>query len=128
MSENVTTETTKHDVGDGCMMTDSEIAEETGLSRQAVRKRRLAGKVGAELLEPAQDKAAASGSAWTIFKRLWADAEEEGFSGGVSCGITFTAADQKKWKANGYRSNHGEFVTPNGGHADWLPKPRGWTI
>ena len=115
MSEHQQAETTKYDVGNGRMMTIAEIAELTTISRQGIRKRLNNGVIGADLLEPAQDRASGVASNWAIFKQRWADAEEQGLS-----------EEQKKWKANGYQ-NGGLYITPTGAWPDYLgpfPSPK----
>ncbi len=100
----------KYDIGEGKMATIADIAKQASMSVQAIRQRLNRGITGAALLEPAKDRATDSGNGWALFKRRWAEAEEQGLD-----------EQQKQWKANGYRGRGGEMILPSGANPDWLP-------
>ena len=66
----------RFDVGDDRQLTRSEIAKETGLTKQAIDKRIASGKRGADLLEP--NKPREGKYAWIA--QRWAEAEARGLT------------------------------------------------
>lgn len=116
-----------YDVGDGRKLSVSEIAIETGLSRESIRRRLNRGVTGANLLEGAQDQATKKEEGWALFRKKWAAAEADDTDSinemVIEFGITpeEARANQKRFREDGYRNILGYPILPTGRAPDWLP-------